>query len=84
MPFRQDLPDSNNRCETSEFFLFCPPCPVECAAYSTGVSRKGKITSSAISVSLVPLPAGRAVRYRSNSITKLDINFKILSYEDIK
>jgi hypothetical protein len=48
-------------------------------AYSFGVSRKGKITSSAISASL----AKRAVRYRSNPIAKLDINVKILSYEGI-
>ncbi len=71
MPFRQDLTDWNNQCKASEFSLFCP------------LSRKGKVTSSAISAPLVPLPAGRAVRYRSNPIAKLGINVKILSHEDI-
>jgi hypothetical protein len=38
-------PKSNSLRKNPEgmlFFPFCRPCPVECEAYSTGVSRKEK------------------------------------------
>ena len=42
MPLGQGLISSNNLREALGLSLFCPPCPVECGAYSSGVSRKGK------------------------------------------
>jgi len=42
MPFGQSLISSKNLREALDLSLFCPPCPVECGAYSSGVSRKGK------------------------------------------
>jgi hypothetical protein len=42
MPFGQYLLAIESLREACGLSLFCPPCPVECEANSTGISRKGK------------------------------------------
>jgi len=42
MPFRKRFEKFKESFIELASSLFCPPCPVECEAYSSGVSRKGK------------------------------------------
>jgi len=66
-PSGQSLITSKNLREALALPLFCCPCPVECEAHSTGISRKGKKHLS-LCVLCASIPRrylrGRAVQYR--------------------